>query len=63
MYYKLVLKFDNGRISETTFFQKSYSLVLKYVNSYVQDCSNLEKIVNGSSLVSFSLNPLIFNEL
>ncbi len=62
MYYSLKLKFDNGSIKEIVIFQKDYSLVLKLVFSYIKDFSNTEKIINNSSLVSFSLNPFYSSE-
>lgn len=59
--YKLILKFDNGYIKEILINQKNYSLVLKLVNSYIIDCCNLEKMINDSSLLNFSLNPINFD--
>ena len=58
MKYILTLKFDNGRIKESVIFNSDYSFVMRYALNLMNDCVKLEKQLNDSELVSFTLNPL-----
>lgn len=58
MKYILTLKFDNGRTQEIVIFGSEYSYVMRYALNVMKDNIKLEKDVNDSELVSFTLNPL-----
>lgn len=58
MRYILTLNFDNGRTQEITIFGSEYSFVMRYALNVMKDNIKLEKDLNDSELVSFTLNPL-----
>lgn len=58
MKYILTLNFDNGRTQEITIFGSEYFFVMRYALNVMKDNIKLEKDLNDSELVSFTLNPL-----
>lgn len=58
MKYILTLNFDNGRTQEITIFGSEYSFVMSSALNVMKHNIKLEKDLNDSELVSFSLNPL-----